>query len=101
MGTDTLAVKIDRSLKRGKSIPVAVSEAWRISFENAKRITTLVAISKQQVVGVFAAGSPSLIRTGNNAGRVKFNSIVKLDKTQWKTYEKMTPFKFNSAVKYL
>lgn len=97
----TLAVKIDKSLKMGKRIPVAVGEAWVISFEKSKRIDTIVAISKQRVVGVFSVGSPSLIRTGVNANRVKFNKVVPLPQGYWKEYISKEPFTFNSAVKYL
>ena len=97
----TLAVKIDKSLKMGKSIPVAVGEAWVIGFEKAKRVDSVVAISKQRVVGVFSVGAPSPISTGTNAGRVKFNKVVPLPKVYWDKYVAMEPFPFNSAVKYL
>ena len=101
MATNTLAVKIDKSLKMGRSVPVAVSAAWRIKLSNAKNITTIVAISKQRAIDVFSVSSPSVITAGPNTGRVEFRSITRIPKSCLAKYQAMGPFNFNSALKYI
>ena len=80
---------------------IAKYKPYGESAEKSKRIDTIIAISKQRVVGVFSVGSPSLIRTGVNADRVKFNKVVPLPQGYWEEYISKEPFTFNSAIKYL
>lgn len=101
MPSHILAVKIDRSLKLGRNLTSATSGYWRISVENAKNISTLVAISKQKVVGVFEVSHPLKISSGPNKGRVVFRLEKSLPKSSWAAYSCMGPFSFNSALKYL
>ena len=97
----TLAVKIDRSLKNGGNLYGAVSGYWKLNFEKSKELTTVVAISKQKVVGVFSVSIPFLVTKGNDKGRIGFRSVSELPSSSWQPFLKMQPFDFKSALKYI
>lgn len=85
----------------GRSVPVAASSAWRISFDHAKKVNTIVAVQDKKVVGVFSVGSPSRISGPVNHGRVQFNKVCKIDKSQFAYYQSLDPFTFCGPLKYI
>lgn len=97
----TLAVKIDRSLHNGGNLYGAVSGFWKLNMEKAQKLTTIVAISKQKVVGVFSVSIPFLVTKGKDKGRIGFRSVSEQPSSSWQPFLKMQPFDFKSAIKYL
>lgn len=101
MPKTTLVVKIDKSLHQGKSPIDAVVGNWIISPSKANKITTVVAVAKQRVVGVFDVSNPSIISSGCDKGRVRFGSITELPKSAQEAFVKMEPFGFRAACRYI
>ena len=101
MATSVLAVKIPKSTAQGKSIPVAVSSAWKISFPNAKKVNTIVAVRDRKVIGVFSVGSPSLIRGAINHGRVQFDKVCKMDNSLCAHNQTLDSFTFCGPLKFI
>ena len=100
MTKSALVVKIDKSLRQGKSIPDAAAGNWILNLSKAQSINTLIAVADKQVVGVFDTLHAYALSSGIDAGRVRF-ILKELPQSQWSPYVKMAPFTFNAACKYI
>lgn len=99
--TSTLAVKIDRSLNNGCTVSGAASGFWWLNWDKAQTVTTIVAIAKQRVVGVFSVSNPFQVARGNDKGRVGFHNVTELPLSSWPPFQAMEPFVFTGPFKYL
>lgn len=100
MPSNTLVVKIDKSLASGKGIIDAASGNWIISPSNAKKISKIIAVADKKVVGVFQVLESVTIPSGKDAGRIRFK-LIDSPTEELSPYVSMEPFTFNASCKYI